>query len=153
MGALLMLSAPQAASAMGPHGPGRMGPPPMGSRLLKLLDLTPAQQKKAIRIRAKMQADLVDVHEKIRTKHKELHKLWAQENPDLREIMQKFDELQPLMKKVFERRARMRLEFRSILTDEQKERLLDFLKNAPPFFDGDGPGPGHGPRRGKRGLR
>ncbi|NOZ85399.1 MAG: periplasmic heavy metal sensor, partial [Deltaproteobacteria bacterium] len=135
-GMLGLLLTPQGVLAMGPGGPGRMGPPHMGRFLIKLLNLTPAQQKQAIQIRAKMQEDLVDVKEKLRVKHQQLRKLWAQEDPDLRDILAKHREMEPLMRQVFKRISQMRLEFRRILTDEQRGKLIELLQKRPAF-----PGP------------
>ena len=86
--------------------------------------------------------------QKLRTlgRNAELRSLWAQSNPDEKNIVAKQKEINDLRSRLQEMSVKHRLQARGVLTPEQQTQVQGYLSDTENF------GPGYGKRSGGRGM-
>jgi Spy/CpxP family protein refolding chaperone len=99
------------------------------------LNLTAEQSEKIRAMRETHHKDITPIQTKMFTKRAELRLLWMQTNPDSEKIKSIQKEILDLRGQLLDKKTDFRLEFRNILTPEQRTKLL-----------AQGLGKHHGPR-------
>ncbi|MBN1474035.1 MAG: Spy/CpxP family protein refolding chaperone [Syntrophaceae bacterium] len=109
---------------------------------LSRLDLTDEQKTKIEAMHLAYQKDTRPIREKMSDKSVELRRLWAQANPDKKNIEAKQKEVRVLRDQLEDKRTAFRLDVNKVLTPEQREKIAAY---------GWGRKSGFGPRGGMRG--
>ncbi|MBW2065132.1 MAG: Spy/CpxP family protein refolding chaperone [Deltaproteobacteria bacterium] len=112
------------AAAASP-GAGRTG---KGDRLawLKDVNLTEEQRGKIQSLRQSLKDDILPLRNEMIKKRTELKLLWMEDDPDGAKIKAKQREIRELRAKMEDRLTDFRLEFRKILTPEQRAKIPSF---------------------------
>ncbi|MHB9037198.1 MAG: Spy/CpxP family protein refolding chaperone [Armatimonadota bacterium] len=142
--ALVLVIGAGVVSAQGPRG-GKAGAPGMGMgmgmgmgfgpQLAKDLNLTPDQIKQVQKLHADFMASTQGTREQLKTKMQELGQLWAQDG-DANQLKAKFAEIDTLRADLRDAGIDFALQVRSILTDEQRTKVRQMMKNMPGFGAG-----------------
>ncbi len=129
----------------GPDGPcpycGMGGPdrPGMRAGMLQALNLTADQRKKMHDMDVEREKAAIQNRAQLETRQLELRELLNAEKPDRAAIDRKIEEIEHLRANRMKSQIAARLDFESLLTPEQKDKLRQFQQA--------GPRPGQGRRR------
>ncbi|MBW2028600.1 MAG: Spy/CpxP family protein refolding chaperone [Deltaproteobacteria bacterium] len=96
------------------------------SAWFKDLNLTEEQKGKIDTLRQSLRDDMAPLRNEMVKKRTELKLLWMEDNPDAAKIKAKQREIRDLGAKIEDRLTDFRLEFRKILTPEQRTKILSF---------------------------
>ncbi len=137
-----LLFAASQVDARGRHGGGMRGHggPGMHRGMMGMLDLSSEQRTEMERLRLEMQQDTLELREQLRQKHEELRALWTVDEPSKKAILAKHRELEPLMKKLRDRRIDFRLAVHNLLTPEQRAQMAQMAKRGSRGMGGPGMG-------------
>ncbi|MBW1997615.1 MAG: Spy/CpxP family protein refolding chaperone [Deltaproteobacteria bacterium] len=94
------------------------------STWFKDLNLTEEQRGKIQSLRQSLRDDILHLRNEMIKKRTELSLLWMEDNLDAAKIKAKQREIRELRAKMEDRLTDFRLEFRKILTPEQREKVL-----------------------------
>lgn len=137
----LVLAATQ-ADARGRRGHGGPGGKGMHRGMMRMLDLSAEQRTEMERLRLEMQQDTLELRAQLRQKHEELRALWTVDDPSKKAILAKHREIEPLQKKLRNRRIDFRLAVHNLLTPEQRAKMAEMAKRGPRGGMGGPGGPG-----------
>lgn len=120
------------------------------SAWLKELNLTEEQKGKIDTLRQSVRDDIAPLRNEMIKKRTELKLLWMEDNPDGAKIKAKQKEIRDLRAQMEDRLTDFRLEFRKILTPEQRTKILSLKsrRGAYPLRD-KRPGASKGMRPGQ----
>lgn len=100
------------------------------------LDLKPEQIKKIKAIRLNVAKETVRLRSELELKQLELRELMSADDPDIRRIEAKIDEIAPLRTELQKKHIEHRLAMRDVLTPEQKTKLELMRGPGKPYHDG-----------------
>lgn len=116
-----------ATSMAGPGGGGWGKGPGMGFGMnpyaASYLGLTPEQTQQLQSLREAQFREMVPLQEKLLRMKQELRLLWANPNPDQKQILAKQKEMSDLQAQIQQMATKHQLEARKILTPEQQRKL------------------------------
>lgn len=144
----MMGGCPGMPGMMGP-GMGMMGPG-MGYGMGYGMNLTPEQQTEMRRIQRETRRQHWENMGRLMEAHEELQELLAAEQPDPAAVGRAHARIAELKRPMIEARVRAMNEMRSLLTDEQRERMRSG-RWGPGMMDDTGGGMGPGMRGGMMG--
>jgi len=130
-----------AGMGLGPGGGMGLGP------CAANLNLTAEQIKEMQDLRTKHFNETATLRETLFARNAELRSLWAQANPDEKNIVAKQKEVNDLRAQLQEMAVKHRLQARGVLTPEQQTQVQGYLSDTGNF------GPGYGKRGGFGGGR
>jgi Spy/CpxP family protein refolding chaperone len=102
----------------------------MGPKLMQELNLTPDQIKQMHKLHADFMASTQGTRDQLKTKMQELAQLWAQD-ADANQLKAKLAEIDPLKAELHNAGVDFALQARSLLTDEQKAKVRQMIKDMP----------------------
>jgi Spy/CpxP family protein refolding chaperone len=136
------MEAPHGGWGRGPDGngpPGQrrhmMGRGGMGGRMggaMRMLDLTPEQKKRMADIRDRQERSAIRAQADMRIAQLDLKKLMRADSPDRRAIESQIDKLGGMRTAMQKSRMGMMFDMRSVLTQEQRDKLKDWRQNGGP---------------------
>ena len=110
------------------------------------LNLTAEQIKQMQELRTQHFNETATLREALLARNAELRSLWAQSNPDEKNLVAKQKEINDLRSRLQEMSVKHQLQARGILTPEQQTQVQGYLSDTGNF------GPGYGKRGGGRGM-
>jgi Spy/CpxP family protein refolding chaperone len=124
-------------------GPGGMGPGHRGvmgqgmrrgrmGAAMRMLDLTPEQKKRMADIRDRQERSAIRAQADMRIAQLDLRKLMRADTPDRRAIESQIDKLGGMRTAMQKSRMGMMFDMRSVLTQEQRDKLKDWRQNGGP---------------------
>ena len=99
---------------------------------MRMLDLTPEQKKRMADIRDRQERSAIRAQADMRIAQLDLQKLMRADTPDRRAIESQIDKLGSMRTAMQKSRMGMMFDMRSVLTQEQRDKLKDWRQNGGP---------------------